>query len=98
MEGAVNYVTQDTGAKTTNSAEHSTWTIRKIIILATIFLVFFVVFAAFSVYAPFFPSEVSVSSHNCHFQTKIVNFFTRFVLRPKRLKILYQLGNICNMQ
>jgi len=36
------------------------WTVRKLFILASLFLVYFVVFAAYSVYAPFFPSEVSV--------------------------------------
>lgn len=39
------------------------WTVRKIFILASLFLVYFVVFAAYSVYAPFFPSEVSVIAH-----------------------------------
>jgi len=33
------------------------WTVRKLFILASLFLVYFVVFAAYSVYAPFFPSE-----------------------------------------
>ena len=49
-------------AESTACAEHSAWTARKIIILASLFLVYFVVFAAYSVFTPFFPSEVSFSS------------------------------------
>ena len=55
---------QETGQDRETSSVHSpadnrsSWTLRRIIILASIGLVYFVVFGAYSVYSPFFPSEV----------------------------------------
>ena len=80
MEGAINSeiqqeknsstctdVTRGTGsAESTAGAENSAWTFRKIIILASLFLVYFVVNSAYSVYAPFFPSEVSSAQYYSH--------------------------------
>jgi len=50
----------DAPNKVSDGVQRSPWTVRKIFILTSLFLVYFVVFAAYSVYAPFFPSEVSV--------------------------------------
>ena len=43
-------------------ARHFPWTVRKILILVSLFLVYFLVFAVFSEPTPFFPNEVSVFS------------------------------------
>ena len=67
MEGAILGVqrerTLSTGVNVsgTQHSPDSPWTVRKILILVSLFLVYFVVFAAYSVYAPFFPSEVSIT-------------------------------------
>jgi len=74
MEGAVNTssaIQQEGGIPTGmpdapnkvlegSGVQRSPWTVRKIFMLASLFLVYFVVFAAYSIYAPFFPSVVSV--------------------------------------
>jgi len=43
-------------------ARHFPWTVRKILILVSLFLVYFLVFAVFLEPTPFFPNEVSVFS------------------------------------
>ena len=60
MEGVILERATVTGVNVSET-EHSPWSVRKILILVSLFLVYFDVLAAYSVYTPFFPSEVSIT-------------------------------------